>query len=298
MTDSRIVKIFGERNTGTRALAALVRQVPGVRQRLVPAPPGEGDAAVRAAIDEQLKGHWRRLYLHALRDDLAASRCRDDPWKHAVPRLTPAMIGAGVSTLLMVRDPYSWLVGLARRPYHMKGPRADTLEAFVRRPWMTERREGMSAVVASPMTLWTVKAAATLAFGRAAEAESLAHNVVRFEDFVQAPAAVSREALAALGIEAPALSAEGENTKQGEAALDVLQTYYAEERWTSRLTRGTVAAVNALIDWEVASALGYERRDPGAFPDRLPPSVEEEVRAEMASLTTPAHRGRRAPAAA
>ncbi|MEM8870308.1 MAG: hypothetical protein AAGE38_07895 [Pseudomonadota bacterium] len=285
-----VVKIFGERNTGTRALNALLRQVPNIVQRIQPrsvASPFDG--AVAAAIEAEMKGHWKKLYLHALRDDLAAREARDDPWKHALPRLTRTMIDARVRTLILVRDPYSWLIGLARRPYHMKGPKAECLEAFAARPWMTERREGLPAVVASPLDLWAQKAAGVLEYCAAANTAGLPSKIIRFEDFVQDPAEVTRLSLGSIGISVEALSARPQNTKQNEAGLSRLQAYYRVEAWRSRLSRETVARINQRVDWSVAEALGYTMLDPRDFPIELPAAEAQAMRAEMASLSEPAH---------
>ena len=285
-----IVKILGERNTGTRAMTALLRQVPDVAQRVRPrraVPPVDG--AIEAAIEEQMRGHWKRLYLHALRDEHSAQTGRDDAWKHALPRLTPGMISAAVRTVIMVRDPYSWLLALARRPYHMKGPNAETLEAFAARPWMTERRERLPAVLASPLDLWTRKARATLTYAHAAETAGLPCALVRFEDFVLDPAGVAGDAFRRLGLDPPPLQARRDNTKTGEASLADLQRYYREKHWLRRFSRDTVARVTARVDWQAARALGYAPLDPDDFPERIAPGEAQAMAAEMASLTALSH---------
>lgn len=288
--EPHVVKIFGERNTGTRALGALVRQVPNVTYRIRPRaeiPPFDG--AVEAAIESQMRGHWRRLYLHALRDDQAATHAQDDPWKHALPRLTASMIKARVKTLMLVRNPYSWLVGLARRPYHLKGPQAQTLDQFAARPWMTERREGLPAVLASPLDVWSRKMRGCLDYRTAAHGADLPTEILRFEVFIQNPRAVAAMALHDLGIQAEPLQDMPKNTKAHEPDLAILQCYYAQELWRARLTRETVRRVNARVDWEVAGVLGYLRLDPYDFPEALPEAEEQAMRAEMANLVSPVH---------
>ncbi len=284
------VKIFGERNTGTRAMAALLRQLPGVGFRAGPRPPPAADAELEAAIEESMTGQWKRAYLHALRDDAAARACGADPWKHAAPCVTPAMRAAGAGLLVMVRDPYSWIVGLARRPYHLKGPRTDSLEAFVARPWMTERREGVPAVLRSPVDLWGLKLAAAFEARAAARAAGLCWTLVRFEDFVADPAGCAVRAAAALRLpDAPLAPAEG-NTKAGEAGLATLGRYYAQEGWRDWLTREAVARINARLDPELLAQAGYAMRAPGEFPDALPDATRHRIAEEMASLRAPAHR--------
>lgn len=286
-----IVKIFGERNTGTRAMRDLLSQVEGVQLRLGSPPDHAGHmAAVQAAVETQLDGRWRKTYLHAIRDELAVSAAETDPWKHAAPRLSDTMRAAGLNSIHMVRDPYSWLIALARRPYHIKGPNAETLAGFAARPWMTEAREGLPRVVLSPATLWAMKARAHLRFQAEAREAGLGCEIIRFEDFIQASAMVAGDAFARLGLPPTELEARAENTKPGEPGLDVLRRYYAEERWQSWLTVETVTRVNAHIDWNYAEALGYRRREPSDYPAQLPEEVEAQMREEMRGLTVPSDR--------
>ncbi|MHA3976558.1 hypothetical protein ACW9UR_02630 [Halovulum sp. GXIMD14794] len=287
---AHVVKIFGERNTGTRALGLMLRQLPGVTHRISGAVEVPGDGDLEAAIETQMRGAWRKLYLHALRDEAAARKAAADPWKHAVPRLTPAMIAARAGVVVMLRNPYSWLIGLARRPYHIKGPNAETLEGFIARPWMTEQREGLAAVVASPMDLWSAKAAAALDLPQKAEAEGLRCTLARFEAFVADPEGVARACAVALGLPEGEMEARERNTKPGEAGLVALQAYYAAELWRDWLTSGAVARINARLDRGLVEALGYAWLEPGDFPDRLAEPVRRAMAEEMGSLRQPAHR--------
>lgn len=273
-------------------MSLMLRACDGVSQRVVPrADPPAYDAEVQAAIETALRGHWKRLYLHAMRDDLAAAQSRSDPWKHACPQFTPALQSAGVRTILMVRDPYSWLVGLARRPYHLKGPNADTLEGFAARPWMTERREGLPAVLASPLALWSAKARATLQYAGAARAAGCPAVILRFEDLVQDARGTAARAFLALGLQVTGDIAPPEkNTKSGEASAASLRAYYGAERWAARLSRETVCRINARVDWAAASALGYARRAEDSFPETLPAEILARQQAEMSGLGVPSHR--------
>ncbi|MEM8788964.1 MAG: hypothetical protein AAGE76_11945 [Pseudomonadota bacterium] len=286
-----IVKIFGERNTGTRAAIRLVRQVEGVSLRVRARETPPVDTATEVAIEGAMKGHWKRLYLQAMADDLAAPEAADDPWKHAVPRLTPAMRAARVKTLILVRDPYSWLLGLARRPYHIKGPNAESLEDFVARPWLTEGREGMPAVVASPVDLWRAKTSGGMIYRDTAIAAGLACEILRFEDFLADPAGSVIAALQRMDVDCADLRPARTNTKRGEADLSRLQAYYAAEAWRVRFSRETVARVNARLDAETVAAAGYALRDPADFAEAVPAAERAAMRREMENLTTPTHGG-------
>ncbi|MEO1550949.1 MAG: hypothetical protein AAFR93_11040, partial [Pseudomonadota bacterium] len=155
-----LVKVFGERNTGTRAIIRMLRATKRVRLRCAPRGAAGADPALQAAIDAHFKGGWRKLYQAALAHAQDPEITPDDPWKHAAPQLTPMLIHAGVATLFAVRDPYSWALSMARRPYHMFGPRPESFQAFLTRPWMSAVREGVDPVLPSPLHLYCAKLAA------------------------------------------------------------------------------------------------------------------------------------------
>lgn len=286
---SALVKVFGERNTGTRAVGAMLAQLPHVRRRINTAP-RPVDGRVEAAIMAEMSGSWRRLYLHALRDARAAEESALDPWKHSAPTLTQEMIAAQARTICLHRNPYSWFLSFARRPYHMKGPPAPSLEAFLNRPWMTERRERVAAVLPSPMMLWGIKLSAAEVFRAEARAEGLACVFLGFEEFVQSPVASLGAALAALDVPAEGLREIRTNTKQGDVDRVALAAYYSEERWKKDLTAPLVSGINALVDWDQAARLGYARLSAEDFPEALPAPRAAEIAREISSLAAPMSR--------
>ena len=156
------IKIYGERNTGTNYVSALVAlnlaatQVPGG------IPPG-----VRR-IHRALPGHqWvRDLYF-------ACTHRRNLGWKHCVPDPDERRLhtwkgepGALVFVTL-TKNPYAWLLSLHRRPYHPAHPRGLDFLTFLQTPWRTFGRDNMGrARLASPVELWNAKNRAYLALAR------------------------------------------------------------------------------------------------------------------------------------
>ena len=282
--EQHLIKVFGERNTGTRAVSRMLASLPNVRRRIGPRPGALGDGSVEAAIETHMRGAWRRHYLHALRDEAAAQECVDDQWKHSVPTLTPAMIAADVKTLFMVRNPYSWFLALARRPYHLKGPAAPGLTEFALRPWMTERRENMPAIVKSPMVLWQSKVASYIDYEQCAGKSNLSCRFIRFEDFVQNGGGALSAALHAMGVGPFDITPIPQNTKPDGRTPSELAEYYRAEGWRDRLTRELVALINVQVDWGIAGRFHFRQLDPADFPERLDPEFSEQIRREMSGL--------------
>ncbi len=264
-----LIKVFGERNTGTRAALTMLRKVPDVVIGGGFVPETEELARadrLRQTIEAQFRAPWKGLYLDAVRDMECVARGQLGAWKHSLPSYDPDFAERGVRVLFMVRDPYSWALSLFRKPYHRKGPRADSVEAFVEQPWMTERRDYMPCVLESPLELWNEKLRAYLAFRTEAEETGVPVQTVRFEDFIVEPVAEITRVLDTFGIEATGVEPVQNSTKNKAQQLPALQAYYREERWISRISATAAERIANWVDWEVASHFGYMERELTEFP--------------------------------
>ncbi len=287
MTEHRI-KVYGERNTGTRAALTMLRAVPNVLIGGGPALSEEmrmQNAAMREAIDQQFTGPWRSIYTDAVLDMECLARGHIGAWKHSLPVFDESFIGAETSVLLMVRDPYSWALSLFRKPYHSKGPRADTLLAFLDQPWLTERRDYLPPVIPSPMVLWNEKLRATLQFCVDAKAAGVPTHLLRFEDFIADPVAAITAALNDFSIPVQNVQPVQNSTKNEAQQLPALQRYYREELWRKSISKEAARRIDALTDWSTAARLGYQPRSLSEFP-RLAKSSDPQGEAQGPRIQT------------
>lgn len=265
--DYKFVKVFGERNTGTRALIRMLGAQAGVRMQAV----GERgamnlpqNAELRAVIEATYKGRWRKIYRDALRDNEQAVACPTKAWKHALPVWDEVFVEKRAHVVFCVRNPYSWALSLARTPYHQKGPKTACVVDFVTQPWLTVSRDNMEAVLRSPMELWNGKVGAYGAFMRQGGVPT---RVIRFEDFVSDPVAEVRQVL--IGFEVPFDDVRAvASTKSPTVTLGEISGYYQREDWKQSLTGDVVLAINEAIDWELAAQYGYYQLNPSDFPSR------------------------------
>lgn len=276
-----LVKVFGERNTGTRALLQMLRNSGDVTLRMAGAG-SEAEQSRRAEmanrISDQFTGAWRKLYLDALRDN---EWHRSDPllaWKHAAPAWHDSFAEQRASVIFMVRSPYSWALSMARRPYHIAGRRPESLEEFLTRPWLTQRRDNTDILLPDVMALWQAKLAAYRQFAGLAKASGVRTAILNFESFVADPVASARAALSDCGIASHDLRPARRNTKDKAQTLEEIQAYYAREGWRAGLSRRSVGLINARMDWELAVRFGYCRLPPEDFAER----PEAEAQAYMA----------------
>lgn len=155
------VKIYGERNSGTRVLERAVRMnfscelLRGtVRQ--------EWDQIRRRADASALKGLERAIFLESLADDAAARLIPEHfGWKHGCPPLKAIAASKNLDKTLFVvitKDPYSWLLSLYERPYHQLHRRELSFAEFVRFSWLTVRRDNTRrSVLDNPVQLYELK---------------------------------------------------------------------------------------------------------------------------------------------
>jgi hypothetical protein len=155
-------KIFGERNTGTNALAQLIRKnigeivCPGVVSEVV------ADWPARLGSITGFDEPYRLFLQHAIIDDIFLDMPAECAFKHTTPEFSPRFIEKEVGIIFLVKNPYSWLVSMFRRPYGMLLPKADNFSIFLRRPWISLGRENLPRVLASPIEMWNRKGGSIL----------------------------------------------------------------------------------------------------------------------------------------
>ncbi len=282
------LKIFGERNTGTRALAQMIRHNTDARLQFFSAPKNERAAEFEALwtqVENIPRAAWRKMYRDALLDMEVAQADATRAWKHTKPVWTSEFAKQNISPVFMVRNPYSWFLALARRPYHRRGIYARSLEEFADSPWMTVGRDNMDRILPSPLTLWNDKLRAYGMFEGRAKSAKLPTSVIKFEDFVIDPVAVVRALMVKLDIPFDDIQPIQKSTKDDSRNQPEIANYYAAEQWKEYLSQGLVETLNNLIDWDTAATHGYERLDPADFPQMLSASKAIKLSSEIGWLS-------------
>ena len=280
--EKRMVKIFGERNTGTRLLAKMLNFTGAVTLRMPRGDPRMNHAEwsdLTQAIQRNYDGQWRRIFLEALRDDQTSAEYPLSDWKHAAARWHADYAFYGVSAVFLTRNPYSWAISMARRPYHMKAPRAASFEQFVTRPWIADRRDGTRSVFPNIMGLWSEKMRSYVAFSNHAIDPAAQH--LQFEFLVTEPVEAVGALLTALGTTSQNIRRVEHSTKDNDRPADEIARYYRNEDWRALLSKGRVEMINAGVDWPVAEAFGYQRLNPDEFSDEADAKADEELRRIM-----------------
>jgi len=265
------IKVFGERNTGTRVLLRMLEQQAHVLTYPVDAIDGPDIFhspkydPLREQIAKSFDGPWHRLYRDVIRDMETIGNCPTRGWKHAAAVWNEAYNVQQAHVVFCVRNPYSWLLSLMKHSYHIVGPRPATVEEFVVRPWLTLEREEMERLVISPMELWNIKLRSYESFS--AQAVQIPPQVIRLEDFVADAEGVVRGVLDGFGIPVSRMQKLAVSTKKDARTAAEISAYYAREGWRENLTSGVVETLNSQIDWEIAARHEYTWLDPQDFPE-------------------------------
>lgn len=257
----RRVKVFGERNTGTRAVVRMLRAHSGVAPWF-PNYTDEKLDRLERRIHEKLSGFALELFTDALDDIRRSHMGGHSAWKHAAPVVDESYAEGRASVLFLVRDPYSWIAALYRNPYHARAPLPETLAAFLEQPWLTMPRENVDPILMSPMALWNLKLKAYREFLRAAPVPSA---VLQFEHFVLDPVKALSAPLEQFGISAKGLKKIKESTKKRGQSERARRKFYKTRAWEKEISREAAEMINSLVCWDIAECFGYTRRDPSEF---------------------------------
>jgi hypothetical protein len=250
-----LLKIYGERNTGTNYLSQLAElnldaellpgSVPGWIARLPKFIPGK----------EMLRDAWFR-YLFS----------RNLGWKHSkvlsAAELSRQPLAPEVRFVTLTKNPYSWLLSLYKRPYSVWSARAPDFESFVISPWRTFARDNSTAVLPNPVQLWNEKNASYVGLEQHFSAVRL-----RYEDLVLNPAETIDQIAKRLKIRKKSdqfINLE-ESTKQDASTFSDYQQYYLREQWRTKLSTTAIARINSLLDENVVQLYGYSLLTPAAL---------------------------------
>lgn len=241
------LKLYGERNTGTRYLQQLIRL--NLYGELVPGSEPE-------YLWRWFGGPSARPYELACDLYFALNFRKTLGWKHMLVPAPEALAAVAPDTLFvtLTKNPYAWLFSLFASPYHACSRYADFPE-FLQAPWPTRRRERAPRRFANPMELWNWKNRAYLRLPGTVPVINL-----RYEDLLADPERCVRE-IAVRGNLAwrQAFFKNRERSTKAAPGRDFAfyRDYYLGEQWRARLGRRELDLINAALDPGLVRQFGY-----------------------------------------
>ena len=249
------VKVFGERNTGTNFLNALIRSNVVDAKVLEHGNNSEGDAQIKRfppeysmVVDERMRDHLRMREFH-----------ENFGFKHAFvdrKRLETSPKFSDTLFLFITRNPYYFLTSLFRRPYSIvPNPAPDaSFDEFLRQPILLHEREYYDyPVVESPVHLWSLKTKNVLSAHR----EIPNSVLLKYEDLVANPHG-HLASMAEMGLKTKAeLSVPNYSTKGDPLSFRDYQRRTQEYNPTDHYSRENLKFVRDSLDLDMCAQLGY-----------------------------------------
>ena len=249
------IKIFGERNTSTNAVKALIET--NSATRVLASSSNEVTGFVKPLARAIRYATGRPDAKEQLHDFLHRFARTQHVWKHIAPKSDWATKFSAIPVVFCVRHPASWLLGLFRRPHNAVVPLPPSFSDFLTMKWQTLSRDGLDRRVVTPIELYNLKLQSYLAFEPAHHAQGGRNVFVRFEDF-----AIDQRKV--FGGIAPLLEKPTDDfkpilasTKDSTKDADYYRRYYGDELWRGEIDKESWSRITAGVEWAAVSRFEY-----------------------------------------
>ena len=252
----KVLKLYGERNTGTNYLSELCARNYAVNLLRGTVP--------RSWARSVRQREWGLdLYFRLTTRGNLGWKHRMAPDKEELKR--SSVPAKQLLFITLTKNPYAWLVSLHRRPYHNRSSFSSWL-GFLATPWQTVGREHHPEPFLNPIVMWNEKNASYL---RLAEVGSCVN--LRYEDLLADPGGVCGQFAQEYGL----TSQGGDfiNIEQGAKGVDkerdfhYYQDYYQNQRWRRKLTPESIELINQHLNPHLLAAFSYEMLSPADIVD-------------------------------
>lgn len=246
----RAVKVFGERNVGTNALARLIAD--NSRSHLLPSTEYMIDEnASRQAWSVKEPRERERLL-----DEIFADVPPTSAWKHRATTFEDPAAFEGTLVLFVVKHPASWLTSLFKNPYHALRPIPASIEDFFDYEWETGSREGLNGNTYHPLNLYEAKIRSYLRFSGILQSNGLPFAFIRQEDLLLDQKKVFELLAPQLLEPAGRFRMRHRSAKNGFMPLFFVSRFYSMKKWKESLS-GLEEILNAGFDWSLVADFDY-----------------------------------------
>lgn len=171
-------------------------------------------------------------------------------WKH---RLAPSeeelteYMKKDVIYLCLVKNPYSWLLSLHKRPYNHESLRKTSFAEFLRYSF---------GDYMNPTVMWNIKNRSYLNMRDYVRN----HKIIRYEDLLKDPKGSIEELADRFGLDKPGFFKNIHNLlthSHGVNRRKFHTDYYLKERWRSSLNNDHIRQINKYLDDSLMKELEY-----------------------------------------
>jgi len=251
-----LLKIYGERNTGTRYLGKLIKQ--NLDVKVIPGVVPEKILALKKIFQAK---HIQDIYFYF-------TFYMNLGWKHMLVK--PAgelrnysIISRNLSFVTITKNPYSWLLSLHRNPYHHHHSQKQDFDNFLTSAWKTLDCENTSRVISSPVELWNIKNNSYLQLK-----DHLPTFNVKYENLVRDPKQLLE--LISKNFSYNWKVNQFENfeittkyyelpDKEKNKNSDFYRDYYLNEKWKEKLSHRSISIINDRLDDKLMKYFDYQK---------------------------------------
>ena len=242
----KLLKLYGERNTGTNYLEKLISLNFNVKQLkgTVPRIP----LLKKINKNEKLKNIYFDLFSTV-----------NLGWKHTYidESLLKKKLSSNhkIGIILLVKNPYSFLLSLHKKPYHNPLKKLLVFEDFIVSDWKTQKRENLDINKINPVQLWNTKMDNCIEIKKIFNEHVI---LIKYEQLVSNPADVINAISDQFGLIKPdKFKNYKRSTKSVYKDYKYYADYYTNEKWRNDLNEESIKKINKYLNFQICKKLGY-----------------------------------------
>jgi len=266
-----LVKIYGERNTGTNYFQELLRANLPVQLLHGQIPRKLLGLTNRVAKVSSRLGLINDTDIHELNLGLFSESIIDLyfkhtfhhnlGWKHAFvnhDQYRNIFENKKILFITITKNPYSWLLSLYRRPYHCldyDSLSSATFLQFLQTEWKPWQRENYQGTFLNPIMIWNKKNESYL------NLKEVRHTLnLKYESILSDPQKIVDLVAKELSVDPPKQFFNiNDSSKQDKGKnFSYYQHYYLSEQWRQLLCKNSIDYINHYLDKNLMNHFQYE----------------------------------------
>ncbi|WP_395689188.1 hypothetical protein [Aestuariivirga sp.] len=227
------IKIFGERNSGTNALAAMIGA--NSASRLLPGTIPELNTETAKHVARMRRNGCSVHMIESEIDHAFKDQSINHQWKHTATNFDLYDIPADTHYVFIVRNPLSWVLSLFKSPYHILVERPQSFEAFYSMSWKTLGRDNLAYEWCKPIDLYKFKLQSYRSFIYRLLGANRSFTILHFEKLIQRQETCFFQLRPYLDNPAVIFSEFTRSTKDHTKSLSHYKQYYGSEEWRQEI---------------------------------------------------------------
>jgi hypothetical protein len=256
---SKLIKIYGERNTGTNYLKNIIQINFDVKllSGVVP-------AYIWIFSEASLKAYPSLINRYRINEKILdlyfkVTYLKNFGWKHTlISDDLRKILNKSKNDVLIItlsKNPYSWLLSLFDHPYHINEKQID-FEKFLLIPWETVGRENSPKQFVNPIEMWNQKNKSYIE-----SKKSFPIMNIRYEDLLANPSKIIDNISEHFKIQKRFDNFKNltQSAKKSWKDFNYYQTYYLNEKWRDKLSDKSISIINKYIDEGLMEYFSYKK---------------------------------------